>query len=135
MKPVEYLDVADFIVIASEILRCDEADVLKVLKVAAASSALGAPETNYFGVELFQPFHLKVAVLGYRILRNHPLPDGNKRCAFLSMIEMLERNGCEWVVADEDETVRMIEQAAAGVIDEATFATWVASQILMTPAS
>ena len=29
---------------------------------------------------------------GYRLVRNHPFPDGNKRVAFLAMVEMAERN-------------------------------------------
>jgi hypothetical protein len=30
-------------------------------------------------------------------VKNHPLPDGNKRAAFLTMVEFIERNGLEWV--------------------------------------
>lgn len=118
--PVHYLDVADYVIIASEVLEVDDFSVLRVLKVAGANSAIAAPQTDYFGVELFPEFAMKVAVLGYRLLRNHPLPDGNKRCAFLAMNEFVERNGGEWIVADEDDTVKMIESAAAGEIDEAT---------------
>lgn len=118
--PVHYLDVADYVIIASEVLEVDDFSVLRVLKVAGASSAIAAPQTDYFGIELFPEFAMKVAVLGYRLLRNHPLPDGNKRCAFLAMNEFVERNGGEWIVADEDDTVKMIESAAAGEIDEAT---------------
>jgi death-on-curing protein len=130
VSDIEYLDIADYVIIASEVLEASEKDVLRVLKVAAANSAMGAPATDYFGVELFPGFAMKVAVLGYRLLRNHPLPDGNKRCAFLAMIEMIERNGLQWHVVDEDDTVKMIESAAAGDIDEATFAEWVARQIV-----
>jgi death on curing protein len=104
--------------------------VLRVLKLAGASSALAAPTTDYFGVELFPDFYVKVAVLGYRLLRNHPLPDGNKRCAFLAMIEMVERTGKPWIVVDEDDTVKTIESAAAGILDETSFADWVRRQIV-----
>ncbi len=127
---IEYLDVADYVIIASEILECSEADVLRVVKVAGANSAIAAPATDYFGVELFPDFNVKVAVLGYRLLRNHPLPDGNKRCAFLAMIEMVERNGKQWSVLDEDDTVKAIESAAAGALDEASFIDWVSRQIV-----
>ena len=130
MADVEYLNVADYVVIASEVLACTEADILRVLKIAGASSAIGAPATNYFEVELFPDFDVKVAVLGYRLLRNHPLPDGNKRCAFLAMIEMAERNGKTWTVVDDDDTVKTIESAAAGSIDEAAFIDWVHRQII-----
>jgi death-on-curing protein len=121
---------SDYVVIASEVLESNTIDVLRVLKVASASSAITAPATDYFGVELFPQFHMKRAVLGYRLLRNHLLPDGNKRCAFLAMIEFVERNGCMWRVADDDDTVKTIESAAAGDIDEAAFADWVRKQIV-----
>ncbi len=64
-------------------------------------------------------------MLGYRLLRNHPFLDGNKRVAFLAMVEMAERNGANWNEPaddpDGDEAVEMILAAAAGTIDEATF--------------
>ena len=60
---IDYLDVADYVIIASEVLDVEEDAVLRVLKVAAASSAMGAPATDYFGVELFPSFTMKVAVL------------------------------------------------------------------------
>ena len=34
----------------------------------------------------------KAAVLCVRLARNHPLPDGNKRVAYLAMVEFLARN-------------------------------------------
>ncbi len=44
-------------------------------------------------------------------------------------MEFVERNGYAWKVADEDDTVKTIELAAAGEIDEAAFADWVRRQI------
>jgi prophage maintenance system killer protein len=43
-------------------------------------------------------------------VKNHPLPDGNKRCAFLSTVEFVERNGRTWMPApgDPDETDHVI---------------------------
>lgn len=62
-------------------------------------------------------------------MRNHPFPDGNKRVAFLAMVEMVERNGHRWAERDDDpdgdNTVKMILAAAAGHIDEPKFITWV----------
>jgi death on curing protein len=48
--------------------------------------------------------------------KNHPLPDGNKRTAFLSMLEFLDANGIALhrTAADPEETVAMIEGVAAG---------------------
>jgi prophage maintenance system killer protein len=36
------------------------------------------------------------------LAKNHPLPDGNKRAAYLAMIEFLARNGQRFVAEVED---------------------------------
>ena len=73
-------------------------------------------------------------MLGYRLVRNHPFPDGNKRVAFLAMIEMAERNGTQWVEPPDDpegdETVEMMLAAAAGTVDEETFVEWVKTRVI-----
>jgi death-on-curing protein len=58
------------------------------------------------------------------LVRNHPLPDGNKRVAYLSMLEFLARNGVEWAPPSIEETVRTIEAVAAGAIRERELADW-----------
>jgi len=70
-------------------------------------------------------------VLCTRIVRNHPLPDGNKRTGFLSLVEFVERNGHRWTDSegDPDETVAMIEAVAAGTLTEAQLAAWVRSRV------
>ena len=75
----------------------------------------------------------KVAVLGYRLIKNHPFPDGNKRVAFLAMVEMAEPNGARWNEPPDDpdggETVAMIVAAAAGSVDEPEFIAWIEGRI------
>ena len=58
-------------------------------------------------------------LVGGRLIRNHPLPDGNKRVGFLCTVEFAERNGYVWEppAGDEpggEETVKVIERVAAG---------------------
>lgn len=92
-----------------------------------------APAASFDGVEFHPGLVRKVAVLGYRLVRNHPFPDGNKRVAFLAMIEMAERNGASWnEPADDPEgdgTVAMMLAAAAGTVDEAAFVDWVGTRV------
>ena len=66
----------------------------------------------------------KAAVLGARLARNHPLPDGNKRVAYLALLEFLARNDIEWLPPSVDETVATIERVASGAISEAELADW-----------
>jgi len=70
-------------------------------------------------------------VLCTRIARNHPLPDGNKRTAFLALVEFVKRNGRRWADSerDPDESVAMTEAVAAGTLSEAKLATWIRSRV------
>jgi prophage maintenance system killer protein len=53
-----------------------------------------------------------------------PLPDGNKRVAYLALVEFLGRNGIDWAPPSVDETVRMIEEIAAGRVSARELAEW-----------
>jgi death on curing protein len=75
-------------------------------------------------VELYPDVIDKAAVLCVRLARNHPLPDGNKRVAYLAMLEFLARNEVEWAPPGTEETVATIETVAAGGISESELADW-----------
>ena len=72
----------------------------------------------------------KAAVLCWHLVESHPLPDGNKRCAFLATIEFVERNGVAWLPGpgDPDETDHVIRGIASGDISEATLRVWIAQR-------
>jgi death on curing protein len=128
---VEYLSLADFLLIA-EVATGIPADDLSLLPtLGLAESALAAPAASYGRVEFYPDFIDKAAVLCTRIVRNHPLPDGNKRTAFLALVEFIERNGHRWAEGegDPDESVAMIEAVAAGTLTEAQLAAWIRSRV------
>jgi death on curing protein len=98
---------------------------------ARAKSALAAPFAEFDGVAFYEGLALRAAILCSRLLRNHPLPDGNKRVAYLCMIELVQRNGHEWKpIAPAHERAVMVERLASRDLDERAFATWVAAQIV-----
>ena len=66
----------------------------------------------------------KAAVLCARLARNHPLPDGNERVAYLALVEFLARNGIEWIPRSVEETVSTIEGVAAGRLSERELGEW-----------
>ena len=59
------------------------------------------------------------------IVRNHPFADANKRAAFMAAYVFLARNGLDPVMS-EAEAVTMMLGLAAGEIDRAAFAAWLA---------
>jgi len=92
--------------------------------IGLADSALHAPSAGFGGAELYPDAIDKAAVLCVRLARNHPLPDGNKRVAYLALLEFLARNEIEWVPPSVDATVATIERLAAGTISERELADW-----------
>jgi death-on-curing protein len=71
----------------------------------------------------------KAAVLVTRLAKNHPLPDGNKRAAYLSMIEFLARNGQRFVAENVDTAIDMMVRIAASKADTAEVEEWIRRQL------
>jgi death-on-curing protein len=79
----EYLELADYLAIAAEITGLDEQAITKVAKLDLADSALHAPAAGFGEVEFYTTFVEKASVLVTHLAKNHPLPDGNKRAAWV----------------------------------------------------
>ncbi|MHB8513652.1 MAG: type II toxin-antitoxin system death-on-curing family toxin [Actinomycetota bacterium] len=128
-----YLDLADFLLIAEAELGVEAEVVAKMANLPLADSALNAPAAQFGGVEFYPNFAMKAAVLCSRLAKNHPLPDGNKRVAYIATVEFVERNGYEWhaPAGDEggDQTVATIVGVAGGSVDEAALAVWIADRL------
>lgn len=129
---VDFLDLADFLLIAEAITGVS-AQLLSQSDhvVSRAESALNAPRASFAGVHFYPDFAQQAAILCSRVIRNHPLPDGNKRAAFLCLIEFVERNGYRWSPpkGGDDEVVETILQVASRQLNEDAFLTWVRDRI------
>jgi death-on-curing protein len=130
----EYLELEDVFVIAERVLGVSADDLMRVSRMELALSALDAPRASFEGIEFHPRFSDKVAVLCYRFVRNHPLPDGNKRVGYLSAVEFAERNGFAWGhpagdLPGGDETVEVIEAVAAGRMDEHDLERWIRERL------
>ena len=103
----------------------------KSARIAGAVSALDAPWASFAGVT-FYPSPFEDERLSSPLtsgLRNHPLPDGNKRAALVSMLEHLHREGFPWPYrAHDDELAEVFELLAAGRLTEQRLQTWIAAQ-------
>jgi len=130
---MQSLDLADFLVLAEAVTGLHASDLANAKHVVArAESALAAPFAEFGGAEMYDGLVTKAAILCSRLLRNHPLPDGNKRVAYLCMIELIRRNGADWrPVAGDGERAAMVERLAARDIDEWHFAAWLAGQVVL----
>ena len=125
--PVRYLDLADYLLVAEAVLGVDAEDVARFAGIALAESALHAPAAGVGDVEFHPGVERKAAVLLHDLVRNHALPDGNKRVGYLCMLEFLARNGLAWQRSDgdPDETVGMVESVAAGGTELEPVVAWI----------
>ena len=123
----EQIHLADFLVIAERILGVDAKTLKSTAKLDVAESALAAPFMG-FGDTLFYPDPAqRAAIVCSRIIRNHPLLDGNKRTGYLCMRMQLENAGLAFEHPDggQDVTADIIEALAAGELAEEDFVEWV----------
>jgi death-on-curing protein len=138
MPPCRYLDLVDYLLVAEGVLGADAAVIEKMASLHLADSALNAPAAGFGGVEFYPEFHRKAAVLCAHLARNHALPDGNKRVAYLCTVEFAERNGYRWIPPgrdqpDADETVEVMVAVAAGTMDVETLARWIDARLAELP--
>ena len=93
-----------------------------VRDVALLESALDRPRNKwaYDGAELPE----LAAAYGFRIARNHPFVDGNKRTALLAIYTFLGINGVDFIVS-EANAAAVILALAAGEVSEESLARWI----------
>ena len=127
---VEYLDLADYIAIASEITGLDIATVMKIANLDLADSALHAPAAGFGETEFYPDFVRKAAVLIVRLAKNHPLPDGNKRVSWVALRVFIEANGWSWSeYPSVDEAEHVVLAIASGEWDEERTAEWLGAHL------
>lgn len=66
---MEYLDLADYLVIAGAALEIEPETLAKAVNLALAESALESPMAEFGRIEFYPEFHVKVAVLGWHLIR------------------------------------------------------------------
>lgn len=115
----------DFIDVAVYLLGADRAAIAGLPRLPLAESALHAPFASFGGVEAYPTLVEQAAVLLEHLVSNHPLPDANKRAAFLLTARFLEANGLTWGSQDVQTDARVIERVAAGDADHEEVVAWI----------
>jgi death-on-curing protein len=126
-----YISLAEYIWLAEQVTGVEAAVLAKGARLDLADSALHAPQAG-FGDEDFYPAVIdKAAVLTCRLAWNHPLPDGNKRAAWASLVVFLDLNDWVWDPdpIDVDAAEAAMQAVAAGDVDEAWLARWLGARI------
>lgn len=87
------------------------------------ASALAQPRMSVGRKFLHRTLFDKAATYGYRLCRNHPFVDGNRRVAFVLMDIFLQKN--HWMImASEEEAYSMMIDLADGRLTKQFLAKW-----------
>jgi death-on-curing protein len=129
---VSYPELGDFCDVAAEILSTTPEQIASLPNIGLADSALAAPRAGFGEVELYPTLLDKAEILLERLARNHPLPDGNKRTAFLLTARFLEVNGRPLQGTLPDTDVPIVERIAAGQATHDEVLLWLSERT--TPA-
>jgi death-on-curing protein len=121
----EYLELVDYLAIAAEITGLDEETITRVAKLDLADSALHAPAAGFGETEFYPDFIEKASVLVTHLAKNHPLPDGNKRTAWISLRLFVDINGWSWKPTPSvDDAEQAVLAIASGDWDQDDMTTW-----------
>ena len=122
---MRYLSLAEALAIAEAVTGIDPHVLARTPRINLLDSALHAPQASFGGHDMYPEFIDQAAVLAVRISRNHPLLDGNKRLAWTCLTMFCALNGRRLQVPTE-EAVTTMQSVAAGDLDEAGLAQWLA---------
>ena len=121
---MNYLSLAEALVLGQLVTGIDAVTLYSISRTDLLDSALHAPQAGFGEDDFYSDFFMKAAVLCTRIARNHPLPDGNKRLAWICLVTFCDVNGYELFVTKE-EAVRTVVVVAAGELSEDDLSEWI----------
>ena len=128
---IRRVDLVDYVAIAAEVTGMDVATIARLPNLSLAESALQAPFAGFGEHEFYPEFVDKAAVLLERIARNHPLPDGNKRAAWVTVRLFIEINDWKWQsYPTVDEAERAVLSIAAGEWGHERISTWLSAHLM-----
>ena len=126
---MRYLTLPEALIIAEAVTGIDTMSLSKASQLELLDSALHAPQAGFGDQDHYPEFEKKAAVLVVRIARNHPLPDGNKRLAWMCLRMFCAINGYRFEVLP-DQAVASLVAIAAGGWDEERAARWVSEHLV-----
>jgi death-on-curing protein len=120
-------EIGDLLAVGERLLGIDARRLKLVVNIPAAESALAAPYAGVADQMFYEHPVQRAAILASRIMRNHPLPDGNKRAALYLMDLALEQDGYRFAATPE-EIDDMFRAVAGRTQTEDYFIAWVCSR-------
>lgn len=130
-----YIALGEFFWLAELVTGIDAHVLAKASRSDLADSALHAPQAGFGEEEFYPDVYDKAAVLVCRLTWNHPLPDGNKRAAWASLVMFIDLNNGAWQPdpPDVDHAEEAMLAIAPGDVDEAWTAAWLRERVEFAP--
>jgi death-on-curing protein len=127
-----YIGLAEYLWLAEQVTGLTVATLVKSSRVDLADSALHAPMAGFGDEDFYPDIFDKAAVLCWRLARNHPLPDGNKRAAWTSLTVFIDLNDGRWETdpPDVDDAEQVMLAVSAGEISEHALAEWLRARVI-----
>jgi prophage maintenance system killer protein len=121
---MERLTIEDLLLIAEVVLDVPGEHLARTTRLDAARAVLAAADRQPEVADC-------AAVLCQRLVRDRPLPCGNKPVALLAMLELISRNHGVWITPQggESEVAGAIARLAAGELSSAEFRAWVRAHV------
>jgi death on curing protein len=119
-----YPDLRDYCEIAADLLGTTPGQIARLPRIGLADSALASPRAGFGDQDAYPTPVEKGAVLVEHLARNHPLPDGNKRAAFLTLWLFMELNDQPFTAEAPDVDTPMVERIAAGEATTPEIIAW-----------
>lgn len=129
---IRYLGLVEYLWLAEQVTGISANVLSESSRIELADSALHAPMASFGGDDFYPDIVDKAAVLCWRLARNHPLPDGNKRAAWISLVMFIDINRGRWDPdpPDIDDVEKTMVAVAAGEINEQTLAVWIRERVV-----
>ncbi len=121
---MERLTIEDFLLIAELVLDVPGEQLARVTHLDAARAAISAAGRQTALAD-------GAALLCHRLVRDRPLPYGNKPVALMAMLELISRNRGIWLPphGGEREVAATIARLAAGELSATAFRVWVRAHV------
>ena len=127
---MQWLTIEDLLLVAEVVLDVPGEQLARTARLDVAERALAAAARQ---AQLADA----AAVLCERLVRDRPLPCGNKPVALVAMLELVSRNHGIWMSQRDGghELAAAIARLGAGEIPSAAFRTWVRARVRSGPCS
>lgn len=121
---MERLTIEDLLLIAEAVLDVPGERLVRTTRIDVARAAVAASARQPLLAD-------SAAVLCHRLVRDRPLPYGNKPVALLAMLELVSRNRGIWLSprGGQLEVATTIGRLASGELSVAAFHAWVVAHV------